>query len=132
MIVSNCKASYSNSPGQVWALVTDLKNYGWRSDLGRIEVVEPGRVFVEYTGDGFPTTFTITCFKPFEQYEFTLKNENMQGTWTGLFRETAEGTEVDFTESVTVKKPLMKLFAKGYLNRQQKRYIEDLRRALQA
>lgn len=132
MTILNCKAGFPNSRSEVWALVTDLKNYGWRSDLSRIEVVEPGRVFVEYTRNGFPTTFTITCFKPFDQYGFTLKNDNMQGTWTGLFRETAQGAEVEFTESVTVRNPLMKLLAKPYLKKQQKRYIEDLKRALQA
>ena len=41
------------------------------------------------------------------------------------------GTQVTFTETITVKKPWMRFFAKGYLRRQQARYLADLGRALE-
>ena len=40
-------------------------------------------------------------------------------------------TEIDFTEEVTAKKLLLKPFVKGYLKKQQERYIADLKKALQ-
>ena len=115
---------------QVWEVVTDLSDCSWRSDLQRIDVLEPGKTFVEYTKEGFPTTFVITRFEPPYRYEFTMDNANMTGTWTGLFRRTDEGCEAEFTERVDVKKWIMKPFVPGYLRKQQEQYFNDLKAAL--
>lgn len=116
--------------GQVWEVVTNLSDYSWRSDLQRIDVLEPGKKFVEYTKAGFPTIFVITRFEPPHRYEFTMDNANMTGTWTGLFRRAGEGCEADFTERVDVKKWIMKPFLPGYLKKQQEQYFNDLKAAL--
>ena len=55
----------------------------------------------------------------------------MRGHWTGLFTQTEEGTEMEFTETVEVKKRFLKLFVKGYLKRQQTRFVSDLKKALE-
>ena len=54
----------------------------------------------------------------------------MKGHWTGLLRESGNGTEIDFTEDVELKKPFMKFAAGMYLKRQQKKYAEDLKKEL--
>lgn len=130
MAISNIKASFPHKRENVWNLVTSLDNYNWRSDLARIEVLEPGKKFVEYTKDGYSTTFTITRQEPFRVYEFHMENENMEGLWTGLFSVENGNTVIDFTEDVTVKKLMMKPFAKMYLRKQQTAYIQDLKKAL--
>lgn len=60
-----------------------------------------------------------------------MENGNMKGHWTGVFLSKKEGTEINFTEEVTVKNPIMKLFIKLYLKKQQETYIKDLRKALE-
>ena len=130
MTESKKKAVLKSRIEQVWEVVTDLSDCSWRSDLQRIDVLEPGKTFVEYTKEGFPTTFVITRFEPPYRYEFTMDNANMTGTWTGLFRRTDEGCEAEFTEWVDVKKWIMKPFVPGYLRKQQEQYFTDLKAAL--
>lgn len=129
MAVSKIKAVFQSSIQRVWEVVTSLENYAWRSDLSKTQVLSDSQ-FVEYTKDGFPTTFTITKTEPYRCWEFDMENKNMKGHWTGIFTETDGGTEVEFTEEVTAKKAIMKPFVKAYLKKQQELYISDLRKAL--
>ena len=68
MAEANRKEEVNADIAAVWDLITSLENYSWRSDLDRIEILEPGRTFREYTRDGFATTFTITVCKPMNRY----------------------------------------------------------------
>lgn len=131
MAVSNKKATFKCDRKKVWDKVVSLEDYSWRSDIERIEVLGDGN-FAEYTRDGFRTTFTVTVKEEFKRYELDMENENMKGHWTGVFSETEEAASVDFTEEVTVKKVLMRPFAGAYLKKQQKKYIEDLRKELES
>ncbi len=129
MAVSNIKAVFKRDIQKVWEVVTSLENYGWRSDLGKIEVKNENQ-FVEYTKDGYATTFTVTAKEPCKRWEFDMENDNMKGHWIGVFTQKGEDTEIDFTEDVTAKKTFMKPFVKLYLKKQQKQYISDLQREL--
>ena len=114
----------------VWETVTAVGDYAWRSDLSRTEVLDGVR-FVEYTKEGYPTTFTTTVWQPCARWEFDLENTRMRGHWTGLFRPADGGTEVVFTENVTPKNPLVGPLVGAYLKRQQARFLADLKRALE-
>lgn len=127
MAVSKIRAEFACDVRKVWDIVTSLDEYSWRSDLGKIEILEAGRKFAEYTKDGYVTEFTITAFEPYKRYEFDMENGNMKGHWIGIFSGTDERTVIEFTEDVTAKKILMRPFVKGYLKRQQGRYVEDLK-----
>ncbi len=129
MAVSNMKAVFQSSIQKVWDIVTSLENYQWRSDLSKIEIINE-KQFIEYTKDGYATTFTITVSEPYKRWEFDMENSNMKGHWTGIFTEIDGQTEIDFTEEVTAKKLLMKPFVKAYLKKQQELYVSDLRKAL--
>lgn len=129
MAISNIKAVFQSDIQSVWEVVTSLENYSWRSDLSKVEIISKNQ-FIEYTKDGYPTTFTITRTDPYQRWEFDMENSNMKGHWTGIFIEKEGNTEIDFTEEVTVKKIIMKPFVKSYLKKQQELYISDLRRAL--
>ena len=109
-VVSRVSALLPHPPERVWAAVTDLENWQWRSDLRRLDVTGDD-TFTEYGRGGFPTCFT--------------------GRWTGEFSLEGSGTRVTFTETIAVKKPWMRLFVRGYLRRQQARYLADLERALE-
>lgn len=130
MAVSNIKATFQCDVKKAWSTVTSLYNYQWRSDLSRVEVLDE-KSFVEYTWEGYPTTFTVTCEIPYERWEFDMENSNMKGHWTGLFRESNRITEIDFTEDIQPKKFIMKPFVKGFLKKQQELYVSDLKKKLE-
>lgn len=130
MAISNIKAVFQNNIQDVWDIVTSLEKYQWRSDLSKIEIVNE-KQFIEYTKDGYCTTFTITASEPCRRWEFNMENSNIEGHWTGIFTEQNGQTEIDFTEDVTAKKLIMKPFLKAFLKKQQQLYISDLRKALQ-
>lgn len=129
MAVSKIQAVFHSDIENVWNIVTSLENYKWRSDLSRIEIINE-KQFIEYTKDGYATTFTITAQEPCKRWEFDMENSNMKGHWTGIFSEAEGQTIIDFTEDVTAKKLIMKPFVKAYLKKQQEQYISDLRKAL--
>ena len=129
MAVSKIKVSFESNVQKVWEIVTSLKNYGWRSDLSRIEILNE-KQFVEYTKAGYPTNFTVTFMEPYKRWEFDMENDNMKGYWTGIFRSDGERTEIEFTEEAAAKKVIMKPFVKAYLKKQQAQYVEDLKKAL--
>lgn len=130
MAISNIKVILNKDIKTVWEMVTSLESYAWRSDLSKIEVLEAGKKFIEYTKDGYATTFTITAFEPTVRYEFNMDNSNMYGHWTGIFSKIDDKTEINFTENITPKKWIMKPFVRVYLKKQQAAYISDLRKAL--
>lgn len=129
MAVSKIQAVFHSDIENVWNIVTSLENYKWRSDLSRIEIINE-KQFIEYTKDGYATTFTITAQEPCKRWEFDMENSNIKGHWTGIFSEAEGQTIIDFTEDVTAKKLIMKPFVKAYLKKQQEQYISDLRKAL--
>ena len=128
-IVSTHSALLPHPPERVWAVVTDLDHWQWRSDLRRLDHAGED-AFTEYGRSGFPTRFTVTDRRPAAFWAFDLENANLTGRWTGEFRREGGGTRVVFTEVITPKRRWMRLFAKGYLRRRQARYAADLRQAL--
>ena len=130
MTTSNIKAQIFCELRQVWDLVLDIENYdAWRSDLSKTEVISD-KQFIEYTKDGYPTTFTVTVVEPYRRWEFDMENSNMKGYWIGVFTAKGDEAEIDFTECVEAKKLLMKPFVKSYLKKQQTQFVADIRKAL--
>lgn len=123
-------AKFTSPIETVWNIVTDNTSYAWRSDLDKIKISDDGKSFIEVTKDGFETEFSITVKKPYDLYEFDIKNKNMRGHWRGLFLKDATGTKIEFTEEVEVSNPVMNLFVKAYLKKQQSIYVADLKKAL--
>ena len=129
MTISNIKDSIDSNIHKVWETVLAVDKYTqWRSDLSKTEVINEEQ-FIEYTKNGYPTTFTITVVEPHRRWEFDMENSNMKGHWIGIFTSIDDKTEIDFTEYVTVKKFFMKPFVKSYLKKQQAQFISDLKKA---
>ena len=103
MITSGKKAMLPSERSKVWKVVTSVEHYTWRSDLRGTEILCENQ-FLEYPKRGPVTAFTITTVEPCNRWEFDMENTNMRGHWTGLFTQTEEGTEMEFTETVEVKK----------------------------
>lgn len=130
MIKSTIKKEFQCDMETLWNTITDNNNYAWRSDLSKIEIVDDYH-FIEYAKNNYPTYFTITSKKKWREYKFDIKNTNMKGTWTGIFKELPSGNvEINFTEEIEVNHWMMKFLAKSYLKHQQKHYIKDLEKKL--
>ena len=127
---STITAVFKSDIKKVWEVVTNNNKYEWRSDLSKIDVSADGKSFTEYTKDKFPTKFNITLKKPYERYEFDMTNKNMKGHWIGIFSPVNSGTQIEFTEEVSVNNPIMNLFVGFYLKKQQSVYIADLKKEL--
>ena len=131
MTISNIKDSIDSNIHKVWETVLAVDKYTqWRSDLSKTEVINEEQ-FIEYTKNGYPTTFTITVVEPHKRWEFDMENSNMKGHWIGIFTSIDDKTKIDFTEQVTPKKFFMKPFVKSYLKKQQTQFINDLKKMLE-
>ena len=131
MTISNIKDSIHSNIHKVWETVLAVDKYTqWRSDLSKTAVINEEQ-FIEYTKNGYPTTFTITVVEPHKRWEFDMENSNMKGHWVGIFTSIDDKTEIDFTEQVTAKKFYMKPFVKSYLKKQQTQFVMDLKRILE-
>ena len=132
MKTSTITAEFAAAPAQVWAIVTDQQNTGWRSDLDRVEVISDTE-FIEYAKGGFATHFRITVVEPEKAYAFFMENQNFTGQWRGTFSETSQGgTQIVFTEQLKMKNPVIGLAAHLFMNLKkiQRRYVLDLQAAL--
>lgn len=131
MAISNIKEIISCDIHKVWETVLAVDKYStWRSDLSKTEVVNQ-KQFIEYTKEGYPTTFTVTVVEPYERWEFDMENSNMSGHWIGIFTSKGDKTQINLTEDVTPKKLIMKPFVKSYLKKQQAQFVSDLKKALE-
>ena len=130
MISVNIKRQFLCDKRKLWDIVTDNKNYSWRSDVLRIDIVDDTH-FIEYGKGEYKTFFTITKKEVGDVYQFELENTNLKGIWIGTFTEISSGlVELSFTEEIEVHSKVMRIFAKGYLKKQQKRYMDDLEKAI--
>lgn len=130
MIKSNIKKEFNCSIEKLWNIITDNNKYAWRSDLSKIEIIDD-KHFIEYAKNNYPTYFTITSKDYLKEYKFDLENANIKGKWIGLFKELPNGNvELDFTEEIEANSFIMKLLAKSYLKRMQKRYMRDLEKEI--
>ena len=131
MAISNINAIINDDIHKVWDIVLAVDKYSvWRSDLSKTEIINE-KQFIEYTKDGYATTFSITAVEPYNRWEFDMENSNMAGHWTGIFTAKGNETQIDFTENVTPKKWFMTPFVKLYLKKQQTQFVLDLKKALE-
>mgnify|MGYP005858492059 CR=1 FL=1 len=131
MAISNINTIINDDIHKVWDIVFAVDKYSaWRSDLSKTEIINE-KQFIEYTKDGYATTFSITAVEPYNRWEFDMENSNMAGHWTGIFTAKGNETQIDFTENVTPKKWFMKPFVKLYLKKQQTQFVLDLKKALE-
>lgn len=129
MAVSKVTIRFPCPVERLWQTVPDLTHTLWRSDLARVEVLDETH-FVEHTKSGYATWFTVTACEPLRFWAFSMENGNLSGSWKGIFEAAEEGSLLTCIETVHAKRWWMRPFVPGYLRRQQKRYLDDLRKEL--
>ena len=116
---------------RIWRVITDLEHWSWRSGLTDLLVERDGRHFVEKFRDGDVLFCRITAFAPCRWYALDMANDRLFGHWEVLLIPTDQGARMELTSGVWIKGPLGNLLAKSWLLRRQRRYVADLRRALE-
>ncbi|APH24034.1 hypothetical protein RSJ21_08665 [Clostridium botulinum] len=117
----------------VWNVVTNNNDYKWRSDIEKIEIINDGKEFIEYTSSGIATKFFITKKEEYSQYKFSMGNKMFTGFWTGHFSKTKNGgTKMVFVENIFIKNPIIKILSYFFmdLKKMQNIYILDLKKKL--
>lgn len=115
---------------RVWELIASYGNYvSWRSDLKSVDGVTDN-IFMETSKDNKRLMFYITQREPCSLLCFDMKNDVIQGYWTGKLSEADGKTILEMTEEAYTKKLLLKPVLNRYLKKQQSLFIEDLKRAL--
>lgn len=115
----------------VYGIVCDFTQYSnWRKDLSSVEVISDD-CFIECDKSGFKTEFRITNKIENLKLEFEIRNENLSGHWIGKFEKIDAGVRITFTELIEVRNLIMKLFAKGYLRKQQKNFMFYLKQRIE-
>ena len=96
MAVSNINTIINNDIQKVWNIVLAVDKYNlWRSDLSKTEIIND-KQFIEYTKNGYATTFTVTVVEPYKRWEFDMDNSNMKGHWIGIFTDKGNETQIKF------------------------------------
>ena len=130
---SEITADFQSDVKTVWNVVTNNSDFNWRSDLSKVEVLENGKEFIEYTKEGFSTKFKITKKEEYSRYEFEMQNKNFIGYWSGNFIQTKDGeTKVIFKESIAIKNPIIEILSYLFMNLKkiQITYINDVKKKL--
>ena len=129
MSVANIKVTLNCPIEKVWDKVTDLRDFGWRSDIKDIKIIDD-KNFVEITKDWIETNFKVIECTKHQCWSFEIENANIKGTWIGKFYSNGDKTTLDFTENIISKKFILKPFVGLYLRNQQNLYFKDLKEAL--
>ncbi len=113
----------------VWQVVTDVRNYGWRSDVMHAKVINENQ-FVEVDREGVRTVYTVVDYATKRRWELDLDNDSIHGRWIATFE--ADGLHTVFTieEELMAKKMIVKPFLKSNVSKRVSTYMEDLKRVL--
>ena len=89
-------------------------------DLSKTEIIND-KQFIEYTKNGYATTFTVTVVEPYKRWEFDMENSNMKGHWIGVFIDKGNETQIDLSlihisvkSSVEIFDFLFKYYSREY------------------
>lgn len=135
MTSSNIKAMIQCDSYKVWETVLAVEHYHtWRSDVSKTELIDE-KQFIEYSPNGYSTTFTVTVVEQYKRWELDVRNSHTKGHCTLVFASKGSETEIDFTASVTAEKlsirPIGKsVFEQTYLKKAQTQFITDLKKFL--
>lgn len=135
MTISNIKAVIQGDIHKVWETVLAVESYHiWRRDVSKTEVIDE-KQFIEYTKDGYSTTFMVIVAEPHRRWELDVENSHIKGHWTVVLASKGSETEIDFTACVTAKKLFMRptgksVFEKAYLKKEQEQFVTDLKKSL--
>ncbi|GGJ95757.1 SRPBCC family protein [Parabacteroides faecis] len=125
---------YNASPEKVYNALTNNADYGYRSDLEEIVIIEENdgiEVWDEIAKNGSVIRFRTAHKKPYSLYEFDIVRGNgFTGHWKGELKATSTGgTHFTSTETIRMKNPFLKVLSRLFFNLEKfmHTYQNDLR-----
>lgn len=129
--------TFSASPEIIFNLITNNKNWKWRSNLRSVQILESNgknEIFKEVSKKGQKITFEVKSKIPYSKYEIQIiEADGFKGYWTGTLRETANGgTNLAFSEYITIENPFIKVLSYLFfdLGATIDQYLEDVANAI--
>lgn len=116
---------------EIWQVVTDYKNLGWRGDLASIRVThtEGGVQVTETLRNQMAIQFLVTVWQPPREYRQDMKGDKVSRSWGVVLQPGDPGkTQVTVVEEYHFSTPLLGLLSYLYLpvRSGQKRYLKML------
>lgn len=126
--------NFSSDLQTVWDAITNNEDYDWRSDISKIEILDDGNSWIEYSSkDNSSISFKITKKNIAKEYNFSMENPMFTGQFMSKFESSSSsGPKVEFIESISIKNPIIKPLSYLFFNVQafQDKYISDLKSKL--
>lgn len=113
----------------VWDVATDLEHTAWRSDLKRLEVLEPG-CYIETTKDGVVNRMTVMASEPCRRYAVQVEGKATYGTRELTFEGDERETVITIRDELMGRTLFLSLMEGMYVKEFQKRYLRDLNNEL--
>ena len=87
MTTSNIKAVLRHDIDHIWKTVSAFERYHtWRKNVSKTEKIDE-KQFIEYTKEGYSTTFRITASEPNKSLSLDMENNHVKGHWTIAFMQ---------------------------------------------
>ncbi len=126
---------YKASPEEVYKALINNEDYGYRTDLAEIVILEKNgdfEVWDEISTTGNRIRFRTTLKDPYSRYEFDIIEANgFTGRWAAQLSEDGNGgTLYTSTETVRIRNPFIKVMSYLFmdLTKFMHTFQEDLRR----
>lgn len=117
----------------IWEKLSAFEKYPeWRADVSEIEVIDEKR-YRESNQEGYKTIFTIEKSVPLMCLKLCLENDSMKGYREFLLSSRENETEIEITESATLKRLSTRPIGKSVseqvcLQQDLEKIVEDLKR----
>lgn len=117
----------------IWEKISAFEKYPeWRADVNEIEVIDEKR-YRESNREGYKTIFTVEKSVPLTCLKLCLENDSMTGYREFLLSSRENETEIEITESVTLKRLSTRPIGKSVseqvcLQQDLEKIVEDLKR----
>lgn len=126
--------NFSSDIQTVWDVITNNEDYDWRSDVSKIEILDNGDSWIEYSSkDNSIISFKVSKKNIAKEYCFSMENPIFTGQFESKFESSSpSGARIEFIESISIKNPLIKPLSYLFFNVQafQDKYISDLKSKL--
>lgn len=110
--VETRESIFDASPKTVYDLVTNNKDWSYRSDLKALKIISVDgdiETWDEISQDGTIIRFKTRDKKPYSFYSFDMESKVMSGYWTAEFKEVKDGkTLFTATEYIKMKNPILR------------------------
>jgi uncharacterized protein YndB with AHSA1/START domain len=123
------------SPAVVFQTVTDVAaQTRWRKDIKSVRVQLSGDAWTEETTTGTVIDFQVRHQQPNTQFEIEfISRQGFSGTWVGIFVASPSGTMVQFTETIYIQNPILRIISRifSFPDRLIDTYLMELKAAVE-